>query len=50
MTDNPVPFGGALEARGIRAHGFHTAYCPVVRTIGDSVAICTSLRMESIRE
>jgi uncharacterized OsmC-like protein len=33
-----------------RVHGFHAAYCPIARTIDDSVAISTSLRMESTRK
>ncbi len=31
-----------------RAHGFHADFCPVARTIRDSVEITTSLEMEDI--
>jgi len=31
-----------------RVHGFHADYCPVARTIRDSVAITTSLEMSDV--
>lgn len=36
--------------RGVaeRVHGFHTDYCAVARSIGDCVAISTSLEMEDL--
>ena len=47
MTDNAA-YRSVIRIE--RVHDFHTAYCPVARTISDSVAISTSLRMESIRD
>ncbi len=31
-----------------RVHGFHADYCPVARTIGNCVAVSTSLEMENL--
>lgn len=31
-----------------RVHGFHADYCAVARSIGDCVAISTSLEMEDL--
>lgn len=31
-----------------RVHGFHAEYCPVARSIGDSIDITTNLKMEDV--
>ncbi len=31
-----------------RVHGFHAEYCPVARSIRDSIAISTALQMENL--
>jgi len=31
-----------------RVHGFHVRFCPVARSIGDCIAISTSLEMEEL--
>ena len=33
-----------------RVHGFHAEYCPVARSIRDSIAITTELQLENLPE